>query len=732
MSDSASRETLVGVLEKIIYSNEDNHYLVGQLDLEGERSKTITIAGNLPGVQCGETLEVSGQWKTHTRFGLQFAVTEFRSKLPASAHGIRKYLGSGLVKGIGKTYANKIVDYFGEKTLEVISNESKRLREIPGIGAQRAKSIKAAWEEQQVHREVMIFLQTHGISVSQCIRLVKKYGNQTVLVLKDDPFLLAREVDGIGFATADKIAHNLGIPSNSEKRIRAGIFNTIYDASAEGHTCVPYETLLSKTIELLELDESEIQPQLLHLINSRELEFPEQEWIQLPAHAKQENRIAQTIYGIMHTSSALPPIKEEIAVEWFEERNSFALAPEQRQSILQALRSKVSIITGGPGTGKTTLLKGIVAILRAKKVRVTLASPTGRAAKRLSEATGGFAQTIHRLLGYDVSKGGFTANESNPLRTEFVIVDEASMLDSYLASCLFRAIPYEAHLLLVGDTDQLPSVGAGYVLSDLIRSDHVPITRLNYIYRQDKGSRISAVAHGILENKVNPGKIVNLTREIEAEDEIVFLRAETPEEVVSKTLELLTERLPKILPSRFLRDVQLLAPLHKGTAGTMNLNQVMQDALNPNKQEIRTGAEGLREGDRIIQTRNNYDKSVFNGDIGKIVRIDRENHTIQADFDGSLVGYERGEFSEFQLAYAISIHKSQGSEYPVVILPLLKQHFIMLERNLLYTGITRGKERVYLIGQVEAFALAVRNQKTRERLTNLIPQLDQAFGKSTN
>ena len=727
MPERTAKENIVGVLEKIVYSNEENHYLVGHLSIEGEKTRSITIAGNLPGVQCGETLELSGNWKTHPKFGLQFTVAEFRSKLPASTYGIRKYLGSGLVKGIGKTYANKIVDHFGEDTLEVISTESKRLREIPGIGAMRAKAIKQAWEEQQVHREVMIFLQTYGISVSQCIRLVKKYGSQTVNVLRDDPFVLAREVDGIGFATADKIAHNLGIPSNSQKRIRAGIFNGLFEITGEGHTCISYEQLLTKTIELLELDEKEIQPQLLELINSRELEFHEHQFLQLRTHAVQENLIARTIHGILTTPSALPPIKEEIAVDWFEEKNNFDLAPEQRQSILEALKSKVSIITGGPGTGKTTLLRGIVAILKAKKVRVTLASPTGRAAKRLSEATGGFAQTIHRLLGYDAAKGGFTANESSPLHTDFVIVDESSMLDTYLASCLFRAIPYPAHLLLVGDTDQLPSIGAGNVLADLIGSTYVPVTRLHYIYRQGKGSRISAVAHSILENKVDPGKIVDGVNEIEAEDEIAFIRAETPEDVVSKIVSLLTRRMPSILPSRYIREAQLLAPMHRGVAGTQNLNQIMQETLNPNGRELRSGMEQLREGDRIIQTRNNYDKAVFNGDIGTIVSIDHENMLIKADFDGSLVEYERGEFNEFQLAYAISIHKSQGSEYPVVIVPLLKQHFIMLERNLLYTGITRGKERVYLIGQVDAYAMAVRNRKTRERLTYLIPQMREMF-----
>jgi len=723
MPKDAAKEQLTGVLEKIVFSNEENHYLIGHLRVEGDRGASITIAGNLPGIQCGETLEITGDWKNHPRFGMQFSISTFRSKLPASTYGIRKYLGSGLVKGIGKTYANKIVDHFGEKTLEIISTQSARLREVEGIGAQRAKSIKQAWDEQQVYREVMIFLQTHNVSNAQCIRLVKRYGNDTIRTLREDPFILAREVDGIGFLTADKIAHNLGIPSNSEKRIHAGIFHILNEAGNDGHTCLPYDGLLQKTLELLDLDAQEVESQLLSLINSKQLRFPRHELVQLPNLFFHEETIAKAIRGLSNTRSCLPPIKSDLAVDWFEEKTSFSLAPAQREAILTSLQSKVSVITGGPGTGKTTLLRGIVSILKAKKVKVVLASPTGRAAKRLAEATGGYAQTIHRLLGYDPSNNGFVSNESNPLRADFVIVDESSMLDSYLAACLFRAIPYPSHLLLVGDTDQLPSVGSGNVLADLISSKQIPVTRLSYIYRQSKGSEISSVAHGILQGTVTTGRKVESVDQIRKEDEIVFVPCETPEILVETTIGLITRKLPSILPPYLVNDCQVLAPLHKGLAGTQNLNQVLQHALNPSKEEMRAGFEIFRKDDRIIQTRNNYDKSVFNGDIGKITSIDPEAGSLQADFDGMLVEYERSDFGEFQLAYAITIHKSQGSEYPIVIIPLMKQHFVMLERNLIYTAVTRGKQKVYILGQIDAFAMAVKNQKTRERITNLVPQL---------
>jgi exodeoxyribonuclease V alpha subunit len=712
-----------GVLEKILFSNEENHYMVGYMRAEG-KSTTMTIAGTLPNVQCGETIDVWGTWKNHPKFGIQFAVRKFESKLPASIYGIRKYLGSGLVKGIGAAYADKIVDFFGAKTLDIISNQSARLQDVPGIGKQRAKSIKAAWDEQKIYREVMVFLQTHSVTPAQCIRLVKQYGGETIHVLKDNPYILAKDVDGIGFLTADKIAHNLGIPTNSSKRIQAGVLHSLQSASQEGHTGMDSVSLIESTCELLDLEAPLIEQAIEALTSETLVIRQEDNTLQLPNLSRWELQIATAALGIHTTASKLPPIKQTIAVDWFEEKAGFRLADAQRDAILMALQSKVSIITGGPGTGKTTLLRGIVSILKAKKVRVVLASPTGRAAKRLSEATGGYAQTVHRLLGYDASKGGFLANQDAPLKADFVILDEASMLDTFLAASLLRAIPYHAHVLLVGDIDQLPSVGAGNVLADMISSGHFPVTKLEFIYRQSKGSKISQVAHGVLENRIHPGKIVESPSEIEQQDEIVFVKCDDPEEMLEKLDSLLKKDLPRILTHQEVKASQLLVPMHKGVAGTHNLNHRVQDILNPSSKGIQIGGELYKSGDRIIQTRNNYDKNVFNGDVGIITNMDPESGTFDAIFEDIEVAYTRSESSEFQLAYAISIHKSQGSEYPVVIIPLMNQHFVMLERNLLYTGITRGKRKVIMLGQVEAYAMAVRNAKTRHRMTHLVAKLN--------
>ena len=719
--------TLTGVLEKILFCNEENHYMVGYLRHEENGNPvTTTIAGVFPEVQCGETLELTGNWKNHPKFGMQFNATGFRSTLPASVYGIRKYLGSGLVPGIGEVYAKKIVDRFGTETLNIISNHSQRLREIPGIGAQRAKAIKASWDEQQIFREVMIFLQTHGVTNAQCVRLVKRYGNDTIRILKNDPYILVQEVDGIGFITADRIAHNLGIPTNSPQRMDAGILTSLRDAADEGHTCLPKDLLLEKANALLDLDHELIRNRLAELIQARQLHSMEPDRVQLPEFVNAEERAAKAIRGILNTQSSLPPIKNEAAVDWFAEKAGFTLSDGQRSAIIQALSSKVSIITGGPGTGKTTLLKGIVTILKAKRCKVLLASPTGRASKRLAEATGGYAQTIHRLLGYDPAKGGFTSDEHHPLSADFVIVDEASMLDARLASALFRAVPYRAHLLLVGDTDQLPSVGAGNVLHDLIESGLVPVTRLEYVYRQVKGSEISRVAHGILHNQILLSRICDSASQIREEDDLVFVKTTSPELVIDTLISLLTEVLPRMLPTSWMREMQLLTPLHKGVAGTQNLNSAIQAALNPatqNQPSLRAAGYEFREGDRVIQVKNDYDKGVFNGDVGRVTQIDPVKSTMLVDFDGAAVTYERSDFGQIQLAYAISIHKSQGSEYPVVVIPLLKQQYIMLDRNLVYTAITRGKRKVYMVGEPEAFAMAVRNRRNSLRYTYLRERL---------
>jgi exodeoxyribonuclease V alpha subunit len=727
---------LTGVVERIIFLNEENHYTIAEFRPDaGEgaaKPEPVTIVGPLPGVECGETLHLTGEWTRHSQHGAQFRIAAFRSELPASVYGIRKYLGSGLVPGIGRVYANKIVDAFGTETLRVLSEESGRLRDVPGIGRKRAAAIKQAWEGKRAEREIYVFLQTYGVSPSQCVKLVRQYGAQAKAVVTTEPYRVAREIEGIGFRTADRIAINLGFANDAPPRLDAGIIYAMETLQEEGHTACGEARLRDHAAQMLDTSADRVAARIEALVASRQLvrhppageaaPLPGSGLLQLPMDDRAERKIADVIRRLARAGSGLPPIKVEAAIEWAQGKAGFAFHELQRSAVRNALGHKVSILTGGPGTGKTSILRALVDILRAKSVRLHLAAPTGRAAQRLAETTGGFASTIHRLLRYEPA-AGFTANEAHPLATDFLVVDEASMLDTRLASALFQAVPSRAHLLLVGDTDQLPSVGAGNVLQDLITASGAPVTRLSVIFRQEGRSAIVTTAHAINSGHTAlPPAAADVAAP--APGDLTFIIAESAEDCARKVVRLCTEVIPGA-GSGFdpIADVQVMAPMHKGVAGVANLNLELQAAFGRTGRGLRTAAGEFRPGDKVIQLRNNYDKNLFNGDIGVVTSVSGEAGELEADFDGDTHVFTRGETGDLALAYAISIHKSQGSEYPVVVVPLLKAHFMMLQRNLLYTAVTRGRRKVYIVGEPAAYAMAVRNRESKLRVTHLREKL---------
>jgi len=763
VDNNANDQSITGVLERIIFFNEENAYCVAEVSVTNGK-QPVTVLGALPGVQCGETLKLHGEWTRHATHGDQFKVGSFKSQLPASVHGIRKYLGSGLVHGIGKSYAKKIVDHFGADTLRIISEESGRLHEIPGIGKTRAKSIKAAWDEQSAVRDVMMFLQTYGVTPSQCVRLVKKYGSGAKRILQDEPYRLAEDIERIGFKTADKIALNLGFPTNSKERIDAGIVHTMRTLEDEGHTLGTVQMITENATKLLGVDPVDIQRRI-HALNDAKKLIPIKAYdeknellgpaCQIPATASAEMRIAEAIARIHKTAATLPSIMIEPAITWAQQRAGFEFAEQQAEALRTTLSSKISIITGGPGTGKTTILRAVVDILRAKRTRILLASPTGRAAQRLAEASGAAASTIHRLLKYDGASRTFTYNEDNPLPCDLLILDETSMLDTRLAASLLQAVPSGAHLLLVGDADQLPSVGAGNILGDLMAAPPATVTRLDTIYRQGKESGIVTTAHNILKGDTHPGATFRSLRDLQASNDFSFIEADTPEQCVKAIVYLARDYIPKHHKKNAVKDIQIMSPMHRGTCGITVLNTEIQAALNskaeaeskqrsdpdytPSAQwhfrektrkplpvEIAFGTNTFRVGDKVIQTRNNYDKNVFNGDMGIIRAVAADSSGVTIEFTGDIIEYTKGELSEIQLAYCISIHKSQGSEYPIVIIPLLKQHFMLLQRNLVYTGITRARQKVYLVGSLDAYSMAIRNNDQQVRRTHLQRRLRKA------
>ncbi len=717
---SGRHSTLEGVLERIVFFNEENSFTVARLQVAREKD-LITIVGALPLPTPGETLRLKGQWVVDTKFGQQFRVESCLSVLPATIVGIQKYLGSSLIKGIGPIMARRIVDKFGLDTFDIIEDSPERLREAEGIGPIRTERITNAWREQKEIREVMVFLQGHEVSPAYAVKIYKIYGDKAISVVKENPYRLALDISGIGFKTADKIARSMGIDPNSQIRAEAGIIHVLSELVDEGNVYYPDQELKKKAGELLEVDPAILEMALATLAQQDRIiieELSEGKAVYLTPLYVAEANVARRLKTLIESTKQPLQLDVEKAIEWVQGINRIELAETQKQAIKKAVTGKVLVLTGGPGTGKTTLVNSLVRILEKKGQRILLASPTGRAAKRLSEVTGKEAKTIHRLLEFSPKEGGFKRNEDNPLDADLVVIDEASMVDTILMNNLLKAVPVTATLLLVGDVDQLPSVGPGNVLKDIIASGCVETVILTEIFRQAQESLIIVNAH-----RVNRGEFPQLKSQLGQRSDFYYIEKNTPEEVLSVIKELCGKRLPNAFHFSPLDDIQVMTPMHRGTVGVSNLNAELQRLLNPEGKVITRGGRLFRANDKVMQTKNNYEKDVFNGDIGRIVSIDFDEQQVQVKFDDRLVNYELGDLDDLVLAYAISIHKSQGAEYPAVVVPLLSQHYIMLQRNLLYTAITRAKRLVVLVGSKSAIAIAVRNNKVQRRYTNLAAKL---------
>ncbi len=716
--------TIHGLLEKISYHNEENDFVVAKLR-EKDKKELTTIVGNLPGINPGESLKLTGKWVHNKRFGEQFQVETFEVTVPATLLGIQKYLASGLIKGIGSIMSERIVEKFGLHTLEVIEKKPERLSEVEGIGPKRISLIIKAWVEHKEIKEIMIFLQGHGVSAAYSAKIYKQYGDQSIETVRENPYRLAHDIYGVGFITADKIAQNLGIDRNSLIRAKAGLIYILNRLTEEGHVYYPESQLIHKAKEILSVDEEIIILAVKELSKEKELFLEDLDpdgnlkAVYLAPFHMAETGVAQMLMNLKESPSNIRPIHPEKAIEWVQQKLNIELAQRQEEAVLLAATSKVLIITGGPGTGKTTLITAILRIFQQMKLRVLLAAPTGRAAKRMNEATGWEAKTIHRLLEYSPRKGGFKKDQDDPLEADVVIIDETSMVDTLLMYHLLKAIQSHAHLILVGDVDQLPSVGPGNVLKDIIRSGKFTVVRLTEIFRQAQESMIVVNAH-----KVNQGQFPVL-KEIDKPEktDFQFIQEEDPEKILQDILDLCSERIPRHLGFHALRETQVLTPMHKGIIGVANLNIELQKRLNPGQPGITHGAWNFRIGDKVMQIVNNYDKDVFNGDIGWISKIDAEEREVVIEFDGRPVPYDYSDLDEVVLAYAVSVHKSQGSEYPVVILPVVTQHYMLLQRNLIYTGITRAKKLVIMIGTKKALAIAIRNNKPQRRYTLLSERL---------
>jgi exodeoxyribonuclease V alpha subunit len=724
-TDATELDRLAGLVERVTFHNEQNGFCVLRLKVKGER-ELITLIGHTPAVSPGEYASASGQWVTDREHGRQFRAVFVRIAPPTTLTGIERYLGSGMVKGIGPVYASKLVKAFGLGVFDIIEQSPDRLRDIPGIGDVRAKKITSGWADQKVIRSIMVFLHGHGVSTSRAVRIFKTYGRDAVAIVQANPYRLARDIRGIGFLSADTIAQKIGVAKDSPLRAQAGISYALTEASAQGHCGLPYAELVPLAVKLLDIPEAVIEAAIAQEIADQVL-VPDtvdcQPCVFLTPLYSAEQSIAAQVRRLKTGMTTRPAFNPAKAIPWVERKLSIQLADSQKEAVRLALSTKLLVITGGPGVGKTTLVNSILTIMTAKGIKPLLCAPTGRAAKRLSESTGLEAKTIHRLLEVNPLNGQFKRNADDPLACDLLVADECSMIDVPLANQLLKAVATPTAMIIVGDVDQLPSVGPGQFLADLIDSGAVPVIRLTEVFRQAASSNIVRAAH-----QVNQGVYPRLAEKGESSD-FYFVTAEEPEAIAQTVVDLVQTRLPRKFGINPIRDIQVLCPMNRGLTGARGLNKALQAALNPpGERSVDKFGYRFSVGDKVMQIENNYDRDVYNGDIGFVAGIDLDEEAMAVEFDGRAVNYPFGELDELVLCYATTIHKSQGSEYPVVVIPISTQHYMMLRRNLIYTGITRGKTLVVLVGQKKALAMAVKGKQVERRWSKLKERLGAMDG----